>query len=47
MLEFPASFALSQFFRMYLGEQLRPDGLNVGDLGGGDEGLELVGLLPS
>jgi len=27
-----------------LGEELGPDGLDVGDFGGGDEGLELVGL---
>ena len=27
-----------------LGEQRRPDGLDVGDLGGLDQGLELVGL---
>lgn len=29
---------------MYLGEEGGPDGLNVGDLGGGDESLELLGL---
>ena len=28
----------------YLGEQRRPDGLDIGDLGGGDQSLELVGL---
>lgn len=27
-----------------LGEERGPDGLDVGDFGGGDEGLELVGL---
>lgn len=27
-----------------LGEDGGPDGLDLGDLGGGDEGLELVGL---
>jgi len=30
--------------KVYLGEERAPDGLDVGDLGGGDEGLELVGL---
>lgn len=29
---------------MYLGEKLGPDGLNILDAGGLDEGLELVGL---
>lgn len=29
---------------MYLGEQLSPDGLNLGDTGGSDQGLQLVGL---
>lgn len=29
---------------MYLGEEGSPDGLDIGDLGGTDEGLELVGL---
>lgn len=28
----------------YLGEQRRPDGLDIGDLSGGDQSLELVGL---
>jgi len=30
--------------KVYLGEERAPDGLDFGDLGGGDEGLELVGL---
>ena len=30
---------------MYLGEEGGPDGLNVRDLGGSDEGLELLGLV--
>lgn len=30
--------------RSYLGEELSPNGLNL-DLGGRDEGLELVGLV--
>ena len=29
---------------MYLGEELGPDGLNILDASGLDEGLELVGL---
>lgn len=29
---------------MYLGEEAGPDGLDVGDLGGADESLELLGL---
>lgn len=29
----------------YLGEQLSPDGLDLGDLGGGDEALKLLGLI--
>lgn len=30
---------------IYLGEELSPDGLNFLDLGGTQDGLELVGLL--
>ena len=29
---------------MYLGEKHGPDGLDLGDLGGGDQGVDLVGL---
>jgi len=34
----------SRALKSYLGEELSPDGLNL-DLGGRDEGLELVGLV--
>lgn len=30
--------------RMYLGEESSPDGLDIGNLGGGDESLKLLGL---
>lgn len=33
-----------QAVRMYLGEELGPDGLNILDASGLDESLELVGL---
>lgn len=33
-----------QSSRIYLGEDGGPDGLNLLDLGGGQDGLDLVGL---
>lgn len=31
----------------YLGEERGPDGLDVGNIGGLDEGVDLVGLYPA